>query len=147
MSVLRWLPGAPLALKLDFDANLSPKLVSEYSPTELSVTVPYPGNIGAILKLSAKQMSGRFDLSDRLIHFTKGEPPEDAFAVLSTIIRERRLMGANGKIRGGYSVSALQRRQSRRSQMLMQPDFHLRGTPSLAWPSKNVGYLRRAVDL
>jgi hypothetical protein len=44
----------------------------------------------------------RIDLSDKLIHFTKGNSGEDPFAVLQRIIAERRLIAGNGMIKGGY---------------------------------------------
>jgi hypothetical protein len=47
-------------------------------------------------------MATRIDLSDKLIHFTKGDSGEDAFAVLQRIIAERRLIAGNGMIKGGY---------------------------------------------
>jgi hypothetical protein len=48
-------------------------------------------------------MARRFDISDKLIHFTgSGEPMDDAFARLKAIIRERRLIGGGRMIRGGY---------------------------------------------
>ena len=48
------------------------------------------------------RMAARFDLSEKLIHFTRGESPDDAFTRLRTIIRECRLLGGNRWIRGGY---------------------------------------------
>jgi hypothetical protein len=47
-------------------------------------------------------MGTRFDISDKLIHFTRGESPNDAFGRLRAIIRERRLIAGNSMIRGGY---------------------------------------------
>ena len=47
-------------------------------------------------------MARRFDLSDKLIHFTSGESPDHAFARLLSIIGERRLIGGKQMIRGGY---------------------------------------------
>jgi len=44
----------------------------------------------------------RFDISDKLIHFTKGESQEDAFAKLREIITERRLVAGNVMVRGSY---------------------------------------------
>ena len=48
------------------------------------------------------QHASRFDISDCLIHFTKGESQEDAFARLRAIIDERRLIAGNYMVRGGY---------------------------------------------
>lgn len=42
-------------------------------------------------------MAERFDISDKLIHFTRGNSNEHAFSVL-----QRRLIAGNGMIRGGY---------------------------------------------
>lgn len=49
-------------------------------------------------------MARRFDISDKLIHFTGGggECMDDAFARLRAIIREGRLIAGNRMIRGGY---------------------------------------------
>jgi len=47
-------------------------------------------------------MAGRFDISEKLIHFTGGESPDDAFARLRAIIRDGRLVAGNRMIRGGY---------------------------------------------
>ena len=46
--------------------------------------------------------ASRFDISDKLIHFTKGEPPEEAFDKLLTIIAERRLVGSSHMVCGRY---------------------------------------------
>lgn len=45
----------------------------------------------------------RTDISDHLIHFTKGDSPEDAFSTLKAIINERILVGGSGNIKGGYT--------------------------------------------
>ena len=47
-------------------------------------------------------MANRFDISQKLIHFTSGESPEDAFDRLTAIISERRLIGGASLIRGSY---------------------------------------------
>ncbi|MGA2595094.1 MAG: hypothetical protein ABSH32_34800 [Bryobacteraceae bacterium] len=47
-------------------------------------------------------MGGRFDLSDKLIHFVRGERAGDAFSTLRSIIQDCRLFGGNRMIRGGY---------------------------------------------
>jgi hypothetical protein len=47
-------------------------------------------------------MAARFDLSEWLIHFTRGDSPDLAFATLQAIIAERRLISGNRFIRGGY---------------------------------------------
>jgi len=48
-------------------------------------------------------MTQRDDISDKLIHFTRGETYHDAFAKLRAILNSRRLLAGNGMIRGGYS--------------------------------------------
>jgi hypothetical protein len=50
----------------------------------------------------AHQMAKRFDISDKVIHFTNGESKDDAFARLRAIIGERRLIGSSIMVRGGY---------------------------------------------
>ncbi len=44
----------------------------------------------------------RIDITDRLIHFTKGPTLEDAYVTLRKIIATRTLKGGTGYIRGGY---------------------------------------------
>ena len=47
-------------------------------------------------------MAKRFDISDKVIHFTKGESQDGAFDRLRAIIGERRLIGSSPMVRGGY---------------------------------------------
>ena len=47
-------------------------------------------------------MAQRFDISDKLIHFTSGESEDDAFARLRAIVSQRRLIGGSYMVRGGY---------------------------------------------
>ncbi|MBV9154659.1 MAG: hypothetical protein JO097_00220, partial [Acidobacteriaceae bacterium] len=47
-------------------------------------------------------MPERADISDKLIHFTKGNSWKDAFGTLRKIMSERRLLSGNYRIRGGY---------------------------------------------
>jgi hypothetical protein len=47
-------------------------------------------------------MSKRRDISDKLVHFTRGKSKEEAFRRLSNIMEERRILGTSEKIRGGY---------------------------------------------
>lgn len=47
-------------------------------------------------------MASRFDISDKLIHFTGGECVEDAFARLRSIIHDKKLVGSGRMIRGAY---------------------------------------------
>jgi hypothetical protein len=51
---------------------------------------------------SRKELMARDDLSNKLIHFTKGTDQE-ASNVFLTIIRESRLLGGNSFIKGGYN--------------------------------------------
>lgn len=44
----------------------------------------------------------RSDIAKDVIHFTKGDTPAEAFDVLAHIVAERRLLGGNGFIKGGY---------------------------------------------
>ena len=48
-------------------------------------------------------MWARPDLSNQLIHFTRGTEESSASEVLSKILREQRLMAGTGFIKGGYS--------------------------------------------
>ena len=52
--------------------------------------------------MTAGQIATRFDISDKLIHFPRGEPPAEAFAKLRAIIGERRLIAGSHMVRGGY---------------------------------------------
>lgn len=47
-------------------------------------------------------MTTRPDISDKLIHFTRGVTADDAFNRLRRIIEERRLLGGNRMIKGGF---------------------------------------------
>ena len=47
-------------------------------------------------------MAARADISEKLIHFTRGATYEDALECLLTIVGEGRLIGGNGMIRGEY---------------------------------------------
>jgi hypothetical protein len=60
-------------------------------------------------------MAKRFDLSDKLIHFTRGESQEDAFSKLRAIIGERSLIA--GKV--AIHVSVLRRLRLEHSLMLL----------------------------
>lgn len=44
----------------------------------------------------------RKDISNQLIHFTKGETLESAYENICSIINQRRLIGGNGAIKGGH---------------------------------------------
>lgn len=45
----------------------------------------------------------RADISDKVIHFTKGATADEAFEKLLLIIGEGRLLAGNGMIKGGYN--------------------------------------------
>lgn len=47
-------------------------------------------------------MSNRKDISDKLVHFTKGDNNEEAFQRLLRIMKERRIVGTREKIKGEY---------------------------------------------
>ncbi len=47
----------------------------------------------------------REDISDKLVHFTRGDTLEAAFTTLRTIISESRLIGGNGFVKGGYKCA------------------------------------------
>ncbi len=44
----------------------------------------------------------RDDISDKLIHFTKGDTFNDAFKNLQSIVQERRIIGSYGFVKGEY---------------------------------------------
>ena len=44
----------------------------------------------------------RDDISENLVHFIKGEGFDDAFETLRKIVKEKRLFGSTGDIKGGY---------------------------------------------
>jgi hypothetical protein len=52
--------------------------------------------------MTMRDLESRRDLSDKVIHFTRGESPDHAFSVLRKIIAQRRLIAGAGMIRGGY---------------------------------------------
>ena len=47
-------------------------------------------------------MSSRVDISDKIIHFTKGENEEEAFYNLCNIVDEGQILGTHEKIKGSY---------------------------------------------
>ncbi len=49
----------------------------------------------------------RSDLSQNLIHFTKGNSDEEAFQDLCSIIRDRRIVGSTNKIKGQHQCVCL----------------------------------------
>lgn len=48
-------------------------------------------------------MNSRIDISDYLIHFTKGETIHHAFENLKSIITDYKLIAGNGMIKGGFN--------------------------------------------
>lgn len=47
-------------------------------------------------------VASRPDISEKVIHFTRGATYDDALTMLLTIVSEGRLLGGAGMIRGGY---------------------------------------------
>ncbi|HWS22969.1 MAG TPA: hypothetical protein VN226_00870 [Anaerolineales bacterium] len=45
----------------------------------------------------------RKDISEKLIHFTKGESDDVAFSNIQSILKERRIISSSGCIKGGHS--------------------------------------------
>lgn len=67
----------------------------------------------------------REDLSDRLIHLTRAQTHEESGNVLSAILRERRLLGGTGNIRGGYACVCFSEAPiGKLGQILAQPMAH-----------------------
>ncbi|MFZ2362416.1 MAG: hypothetical protein WA040_23960 [Anaerolineae bacterium] len=72
----------------------------------------------------------RNDLSDYLIHFTKGDSLEAAFVCLRKIMAERRLLGSNSLIKGGYSCVCFSEAPLTALQNgLMNPQFYSQYSP------------------
>ena len=44
----------------------------------------------------------RSDISDKVVHFTKGEKADDAYKRLKNILHEGRVLGSAGMVRGNY---------------------------------------------
>jgi hypothetical protein len=70
-------------------------------------------------------MVRRIDISDKLIHFTRGNSASDAFATLRAIIAERRLIAGNRMIRGGYRCVCFTE-----APLIAFKDAFVRGVPS-----------------
>src|SRR5712691_5760683 len=67
----------------------------------------------------------RGDLSKRLIHLTKGDNQDDAVSSFFRIIREGRLLGGSGFIRGGFSCVCFSEAPiAVLSQILANPSVH-----------------------
>jgi hypothetical protein len=54
-----------------------------------------------------KHSMRRDDISDDLVHFIRGNDFEEALGTLQTIVKEARLLGGNGYIKGGYRCVCL----------------------------------------
>jgi len=67
----------------------------------------------------------RGDLSNRLIHLTKGRTPEEASAAFSSILRDGRLRGGEGHIRGRHKcVCFSEAPLGTLTQILADPTVH-----------------------
>lgn len=67
----------------------------------------------------------RSDISDYLIHFTKGDDIDDAFNNLRNIVQQARIGGSSNKIRGGYNcVCFSEAPLSSLTSGLINPDFY-----------------------
>ena len=73
---------------------------------------------------------GRTDISKYLIHFTKGANLESAFEILKKIIDDKRLLGSNTWIRGGYNcVCFSEAPLTSLNDGLVNPDFYSQYSP------------------
>jgi hypothetical protein len=67
----------------------------------------------------------RDDLSDKLIHLTRGPTYDDAARLFSTILAEKRLLGGTGCIKGGFRcVCFSEAPVSKLGQILANPMAH-----------------------
>jgi hypothetical protein len=75
-------------------------------------------------------MSNRRDISDKLVHFTKGENEEEVFQRLRNIVKERRILGTSEKIKGGYQCVCFSEAPLMSLQDgLVNPDAYSRYSP------------------
>jgi hypothetical protein len=73
---------------------------------------------------------GRTDISGFLIHFTKGNTLDNAFIILKKIIDERKILGSNTWIRGGYNcVCFSEAPLESLNDGLVNPDFYSKYSP------------------
>lgn len=87
----------------------------------------------------------RVDLSEHLVHFTRGSLVE-AEQAFRGIITERKLRGSDKGIRGGYKVVCFSEPQSMFLPNYLQVQVTRFATdPSALWFPK-LGFLRKAVD-
>ena len=67
----------------------------------------------------------RDDLSDQLVHLTKGETEQEAAARFLSIVGDKALLGGSGLIRGGYRCVCLSEAPiSKLGAILAQPSIH-----------------------
>jgi len=77
-----------------------------------------------------QMISSRRDISDWLIHFTKGDSHEEAFQRLCSIVRERRILGTSERIKGGYQCVCFSEAPLTSLQDgLVNPDAYSRYSP------------------
>jgi len=106
----------------------------------------------------------RPDLSNSLVHFTKGDTDEDAFRMLKKILAEKRLLAGNSLIRGGHHcvcfsetpLPALKRglvnakgfsRYSKFGLLFHKREiFALGGRPVIYQPESDFGFLPAALQ-
>ncbi len=72
----------------------------------------------------------RPDISDKLIHFTKGDSVEEAFQNLQNIVAQRCLRGSSNFIRGGYTcVCFSEAPLEALGDGLVNPDYYSKYSP------------------
>lgn len=75
-------------------------------------------------------MNARRDITDKLIHFTKGKNYEEAFQQLCNILKQRRILGTNSMIKGGYKcVCFTEAPLTSLEGGLVNPDAYFRYSP------------------
>lgn len=67
-------------------------------PSGSTTNAPLMQSVG----LTKKDMTCPADISDKVVHFTRGDTWEDAFGALCEIVEAGQLIGSNGNIKGGY---------------------------------------------
>ncbi len=75
-------------------------------------------------------MSSRRDISEYLVHFTKGDNDEEAFQCLCKIVKEKTILGTSSKIKGAYEcVCFSEAPLNSLEKGLVNPDSHSRYSP------------------
>lgn len=74
-------------------------------------------------------LGARQDMSDSLIHFTRGDALDDAFERFRTIVSECRLIGGTGMIRGGFSCVCLSEAPLPLSNGLVNESYYSKYSP------------------